>query len=190
MAIETRQERGMGTFTVPVEFGTPDRSRFEAFDAVADSGAHYSWLPTSALTRLGHQPDVKQAFTLADGSEVERDVGEVIVRLEGRVLHTLCVFGEEKTPPILGALAMEQFLVMPDPVHKRLVPVKGLALMAQRGKKYMEAAEKVDRSRMYEPDEAIGLLKEITYTKFDETVELHIRTGLDTRHARCSRSRN
>jgi large subunit ribosomal protein L1 len=55
--------------------------------------------------------------------------------------------------------------------------------MAQRGKKYMAAAEKVDRSRMYEPDEAIGLLKEITYTKFDETVELHIRTGLDTRHA-------
>jgi large subunit ribosomal protein L1 len=55
--------------------------------------------------------------------------------------------------------------------------------MAQRGKKYMAAAEKIDRTRMYEPNEAIGLLKEITYTKFDETVELHIRTGLDTRHA-------
>jgi large subunit ribosomal protein L1 len=55
--------------------------------------------------------------------------------------------------------------------------------MAQRGKKYMAAAEKIDRSRMYEPDEALGLLKEITFTKFDETVELHIRTGLDTRHA-------
>ena len=47
----------------------------------------------------------------------------------------------------------------------------------------MAAAEKIDRTRMYEPNEAIGLLKEITFTKFDETVELHIRTGLDTRHA-------
>jgi len=173
----------MGTFTVRVEFGTPDRSSFEAFEAVADSGAHFSWLPASVLTRLGHQPDLQQSFTLPDGREVERDVAEVVVRLDGRVLHTLCVFGEEESPPILGALAMEQFLVMPDPVHKKLVPVRGLALMAPRGKKYLAAAEKVDNSRMYEPNEAIGLLKEITFTKFDETVELHIRTGLDTRHA-------
>jgi large subunit ribosomal protein L1 len=173
----------MGTFTVRVEFGTPDRARFEAFDAVADSGAHFSWLPASVLKRLGHEPELKQTFTLADGSEVERDIGEVIVRLDGRVLHTLCVYGEEETPPILGALAMEQYLLMPDPVHKKLVPVRALAVLAQRGKKYMSALEKVDRSRQYQPDEAIGLLKEISYAKFDETVELHIRTGLDTRHA-------
>lgn len=55
--------------------------------------------------------------------------------------------------------------------------------MAQHGKNYMAALEKLDRSRTYEPKEAISLLKELKYTKFDETVELHIRTGLDTRHA-------
>jgi large subunit ribosomal protein L1 len=55
--------------------------------------------------------------------------------------------------------------------------------MAKRGKKYMAALEKIDRSRLYEPREAISLLKETAYAKFDETVELHIRTGLDTRHA-------
>ncbi len=55
--------------------------------------------------------------------------------------------------------------------------------MAQHGKNYMAALEKVDRSRLYEPKEAISLLKETTFTKFDETMELHIRTGLDTRHA-------
>jgi len=43
--------------------------------------------------------------------------------------------------------------------------------------------EKVDRTRLYEPAEAIRLLKEMAYANFDETVELHIRTGLDTRHA-------
>ncbi len=55
--------------------------------------------------------------------------------------------------------------------------------MAHRGKKYRAALEKVDRTRLYEPAEAIRLLKEMAYAKFDETVELHIRTGLDTRHA-------
>jgi large subunit ribosomal protein L1 len=72
---------------------------------------------------------------------------------------------------------------MVDPNRQELVPVNGPFMMAQRGKKYMAAVEKIDRSRQYEPDEAIGLLKEISFTKFDETVELHIRTGLDTRHA-------
>lgn len=55
--------------------------------------------------------------------------------------------------------------------------------MAHRGKKYRAALEKMDRTRLYEPAEAIRLLKEMAYAKFDETVELHIRTGLDTRHA-------
>jgi len=55
--------------------------------------------------------------------------------------------------------------------------------MAQRGKNYVAAAEKIDRLREYEPEGAIKLLKEIAFAKFDETLELHIRTGLDTRHA-------
>ncbi len=55
--------------------------------------------------------------------------------------------------------------------------------MAHRGKKYLAALDRIDRSRVYTPDEAISLLKETAYAKFDETVELHIRTGLDVRHA-------
>ncbi|MDO8614407.1 MAG: 50S ribosomal protein L1 [Dehalococcoidia bacterium] len=55
--------------------------------------------------------------------------------------------------------------------------------MAHRGKNYMSALEKIDRARAYEPKEALSLLKEMAFAKFDETVELHIRTGLDTRHA-------
>jgi large subunit ribosomal protein L1 len=55
--------------------------------------------------------------------------------------------------------------------------------MAQRGKNYVAAAEKIDRLKEYEPEGAIKLLKEIAFAKFDETLELHIRTGLDTRHA-------
>ena len=55
--------------------------------------------------------------------------------------------------------------------------------MAQRGKNYRAALEKIDRSRTYEPPEAVRLVKESAYAKFDETVELHIRTSLDPRHA-------
>ena len=55
--------------------------------------------------------------------------------------------------------------------------------MAASGKNYRGALERIDRSRLYDPEEAIALLKEVAFAKFDETVELHIRTGLDTRHA-------
>jgi len=55
--------------------------------------------------------------------------------------------------------------------------------MPKHGKRYREAAAKVDKSRFYGVDEAIALAKEIHPARFDETVELHIKTGLDPRHA-------
>ncbi len=55
--------------------------------------------------------------------------------------------------------------------------------MVKRGKNYLAFQEKIGRDRAYEPQEAVKLLKENAFAKFDETVELHIRTGLDTRHA-------
>jgi large subunit ribosomal protein L1 len=55
--------------------------------------------------------------------------------------------------------------------------------MVQRGKKYRAALEKIDRTRTYDPREAVHLIKETAYANFDETVELHVRTSLDPRHA-------
>lgn len=55
--------------------------------------------------------------------------------------------------------------------------------MPKHGKKYLEAASKVEEDKLYTPQEAIALAKEISFVKFDETVELHLRTGLDPRHA-------
>jgi large subunit ribosomal protein L1 len=51
------------------------------------------------------------------------------------------------------------------------------------GRHYLEAREKIDREREYSPAEAIALLKELHWTKFDESVEVHVRTGLNVRHA-------
>ena len=53
----------------------------------------------------------------------------------------------------------------------------------KHGKKYNEAAKLVDRTVFYEPADAVALVKKTTVAKFDETVEVHIRTGCDGRHA-------
>lgn len=55
--------------------------------------------------------------------------------------------------------------------------------MAKHGKKYMAAAAKVNIDKLYEPQEAMALVRETATTKFDSTVEVHIRTGLDPRQA-------
>ena len=55
--------------------------------------------------------------------------------------------------------------------------------MTKPGKNYQQAASLVDREQGYQPMEAIQLAKKAAYAKFDETVELHMRTGLDARHA-------
>ena len=55
--------------------------------------------------------------------------------------------------------------------------------MAKHGKKYTEAIGRVDRTREYTPAQAISLVKELKPSKFDETVEVHVRTGLNVRHA-------
>jgi len=55
--------------------------------------------------------------------------------------------------------------------------------MAKAGKKYLESLEKFDRAQFYPPDEAIKLVKETSFTKFDATVEIHMRMGVDPRHA-------
>ena len=55
--------------------------------------------------------------------------------------------------------------------------------MAKHGKKYQEAEKLIDRTKVYNPEEAISLTKKTSYTKFDQTVELHLRMGVDPRHA-------
>ncbi len=53
----------------------------------------------------------------------------------------------------------------------------------KHGKKYMEAAKQVDKANLYDPEEAVALVKKCATAKFDETIEVHIRTGCDGRHA-------
>jgi large subunit ribosomal protein L1 len=55
--------------------------------------------------------------------------------------------------------------------------------MTKHGKRYREAYQQIDRTRAYSPEEAVGLARQSASVKFDETVELHLRMGLDPRNA-------
>ena len=55
--------------------------------------------------------------------------------------------------------------------------------MAKKSNKYVEALGKIDRTKLYESKEALALVSEIATAKFDETVEAHIKLGVDSRHA-------
>jgi len=172
----------MGHVDVNISLGSPDRSRFVDIVANVDTGATFSMMPRRVLEDLGITPTRTELFRLADGGSVTKEVGEIPVRLDGKVLTTTCLFGDDGQPALIGVVTLEQFLLGVDTVNGRLVPIPGL-LMAQRGKNYRAAIERFDRNRAYEPKEAVALVKETAYAKFDESVELHVRTGLDTRHA-------
>ena len=53
----------------------------------------------------------------------------------------------------------------------------------KHGKKYSDSAKLVDRTKLYDPEEAIALVQQTAKAKFDETIEMHIRLGVDPRHA-------
>jgi large subunit ribosomal protein L1 len=172
----------MGTFSVQFEIGSADRTSFRVVEALVDTGATFTRLPGSLLQELGYAPTGTESFELGDGSVVDWDITDVLARFDDRVRYTTCIFGPDNATPVLGAVTLEQFLLMVDPNKQEIVPARGM-FMPLHGKKYIAAAEKVEPEKEYEPTEAVALLKDIAFAKFDETVELHIRTGLDTRHA-------
>ena len=55
--------------------------------------------------------------------------------------------------------------------------------MAKMGKKYQDSVKELEKSKLYDPSEALELVCKTAKAKFDETIELHIRLGVDSRHA-------
>jgi len=115
-------------FTYPVEIAAHPDGPFEPMEPYVDSGAVYTQVAASLLARLGVEVIDTAIFVTADGSRSESDIGEIVIRIDGRERRTLCVFGEEGVPPLLGAYALEAFLLGVDPVNAKLVPIEGLRL--------------------------------------------------------------
>ena len=118
----------MGTFRVQIEVGDPEGKRFQAVEALVDTGATNTALPASQLRRLDVIPHRRAVFELADGRQTELEIGRTWVRVNGELEHTQVVFAEEGAEPVLGAITLEEFGLAVDPVKRRLVPVPRLRL--------------------------------------------------------------
>ncbi len=118
----------MGTFSVAIDIGDPEGQRWETVDALVDTGSSYTWVPGNILEHLGVQPGFRQEFEIADGRIIERDLAETRARLDGQERTTLVVFGAEGDSVLLGAYTVEGFALAPDPMNRRLVRVRGLAM--------------------------------------------------------------
>ena len=116
----------MGSFRVRIEIGDPQGQRFEALEALVDTGATYTWVPRSTLERLGHKPEREWDFILADGRKVLYGMAWALVRLNGETQPTPVIFGDEGTQPLLGVVTLEEFRLGVDAVNQRLVPTPGL----------------------------------------------------------------
>ena len=118
----------MGTFSVNIEIGDAQGSRFEALEALADTGSSYTWVPRDVLQRLGVPVQARGEFELANGQVIEREIAQTWVRHNGNAHITFVVFGDEGSSPLLGAYTLEGFRLAADPVNRRLVRDGGLAM--------------------------------------------------------------
>ena len=116
----------MGTFSTEIEIGTPDSSRYEAVSALVDTGASITTLPASMLAGLGVTPHDQLTFALADGRRIQRNIGQTWIRIDGRSVITLVVFGDEDIRPLLGAYSLQGLMLAVDTPNERLVRTEAL----------------------------------------------------------------
>jgi predicted aspartyl protease len=113
----------MGAFFSEVQLASPARpDRRETVKLLVDSGSIYTWVSASLLRDLGVAPTERRRILTIEGRATERAAAEVLITLEGRTLHTLCLFGEPSDLEVLGAYTLEGFGLGIDPVQRRLIP--------------------------------------------------------------------
>jgi clan AA aspartic protease len=115
----------MGTFFQTIEIAEATRGEFQSVEAMVDTGATYTSVPRPFLEGLGITAMDSHSFLLANRQSVEYDIAQVRVQVDGRERYTICIFGEERSTPLLGALTLEAFGLGVDPVNQRLAPVQG-----------------------------------------------------------------
>ena len=118
----------MGTFTHPITLIGPSGSETETVDALVDTGATFTSIPSPILERLGVMPVRRIRLGLANGEVVEGSMGEVVAQLDGERSTIWCIFSPPDAPPLIGAHTLEAFLLTVDPVEQRLEPKDALWL--------------------------------------------------------------
>ena len=118
----------MGETYVTIEVGDTRGVRFEAVEVMVDTGSTYTAIPGDLLRRLGVPVAEIAQSEIADGSMAPIEVGDTIIRLEGRQFPTPVIFGGDGEPCLLGVMALERARLAVDPVNGRLIPVNVLRL--------------------------------------------------------------
>jgi clan AA aspartic protease len=101
----------------------PNPERTRRLTLLLDSGAVYSVVPKTALSQLGVKPHSSKTFTLADGSEIKRDVGDLVFKLNGRQGASFVIFGEKGDSALLGTVSLESLGLLLDPIRRALRPL-------------------------------------------------------------------
>lgn len=116
----------MGTFSVTIEVGDPSGERFRDVEALVDTGATTTVIPSSVLAEIGIVATRQEEFQYADGRRVQMDMAETKVRVHGKETTTWVIFGEDDAGALLGAYTLEGVLLGVDPYNQRLIPVSGV----------------------------------------------------------------
>ena len=125
----------MGCFNYTMELAKSREGPFIKIEAAFDTGAYYSYLPKSIVDSLGIEASGRRRLGLADGTLIERNIGDAWVRINDEVHATVCVLGDEDADALLGAVTLEEFSLSADPVNERLVPMEKLPMLWLSGSK-------------------------------------------------------
>src|SRR5690349_7235535 len=114
----------MGVTMLRLEVANPASPEItETVEFLIDSGALYSLVPRPVLQRLGINPLRAQAFRLANGQSIERQIGVALFKYRDRVGGATVIFGEAEDSTLLGAYTLESMGFSLDPVRHELVPL-------------------------------------------------------------------
>lgn len=97
--------------------------RTKKLSLLVDSGAVYSVVPKTVLDKLGVKPHSTKTFTLADGSEIKRRVGDLLFKLNGYQGASPVIFGEKGDSSLLGTISLEAVGLLLDPIRRELRPL-------------------------------------------------------------------
>jgi len=114
----------VGVFRTTIEVQNLDMlgSRKALPETLVDTESEYTWIPRRVLEELGIRKQRKQAFEVADGRRIERDIGYALVRAGGTEAPDLVVFAEAGDMTLLGAHSLDGLNLKIDPIRKELVP--------------------------------------------------------------------
>ncbi len=113
----------MGTVYVEATLTGP-AGREAQLNLLVDSGATYTLVPNATWQDLGLERQRRQAFRLADGTAIERDVGECQIQLLDFMGHTPVILGEVGDEALLGMVTLEIFGLVLNPFNRRLEPMR------------------------------------------------------------------